>query len=209
MRRINLLPEEVLERRRNRQQTLMLSVYFGVFLLALVGVWLVRNGQLNAQEERRDRALAQVATLQTKIAALEEFARLDQTVKAKAAVLATAMTDDVAWSRLLIEVSMIIPGDSWLTSFNGTAVPAAAVPAAAAQVGPKSIGNLTFTAVTFDFRGVAEWITRFEGLKSLQNIWVPSATKGAISTRDVVNYTSTTDLSVGAASSRYKSGPPS
>ncbi|HLF69723.1 MAG TPA: hypothetical protein VI541_02070 [Actinomycetota bacterium] len=208
MSRINLLPEEVLERRRNRQQSLMLAVYFGIFLLVLVGVWLVRNGQLNAQEERRDRALAQVATLQTKIAALEEFARLDQTVKAKAAVLATAMSDDVAWSRLLIEVSMIIPGDSWLTSFNGVAVPASAA-AAATPVGPKSLGNLTFSVVTFDFRGVAEWITRFEGLRSLQNIWVPSATKGTIGTRDVVNYSSTADLSVGAATSRYQSGPPS
>lgn len=214
MRRINLLPEDYLVRRRNRKQTSMLYVYFGVFLILLVGIWLFRQTKLHEQEDRRDQAAAKVQTLQAKVAQLQEFAALEQTVKTKQDVLAAAMVGDIQWSRQLTELSMIIPGDSWLTTFAGASGAAGAggavagapagtvvVPGAATSA---KLGTINFTVVTFDFPGVAKWITRLQEDKSLQNIWVPGATKGLISGRDVINYTSTADLSGAAASNRYQ-----
>jgi Tfp pilus assembly protein PilN len=207
MKRINLLPREVAVRRRQRQQTLGLVAIGVVFLLLLVLVWFFRQGQLRNEEERRVEAQARVQTLEAEVSALREFALLDQTVKQKEATLATAMAGDVAWSRLLIELSMIIPGDSWLTSFNGTAE-APAAPAAPGATAPARAGALTFSAITFDFPGVSKWITRLQELESLQNIWVPSAGKGTVGARETVNFSSTTDLSTKALSGRYQPGGP-
>lgn len=211
MRRINLIPPEIAARRRVRQQNSMLGVVFFVFLLLLTAIWFVRNGQLKDEQARVDVAQAEVEALEVQVAALQEFAQLEQTVKQKQQTLATAMVDDVAWSRLLIELSMIIPGDSWITAFTGAASsPTSAPPTGPAPTvvtaGPK-LGILTFTAITVgDFPGVAKWITRLQELKSLQNIWVPSAAKSELAGRDTVDYSSTADLSKDSASGRYQQG---
>jgi Tfp pilus assembly protein PilN len=203
MKRINLLPPEIAAQRRVRQQTGLLVVGFAVLIALLIGVWFVQHAQLTKEQDNLASAQARVATLQTKVNALQQFAQLDTTVKQKEQTLATAMTGDVAWSRLLIELSMMIPGDSWITSFSGSATPPTPQGAAAAAAAVK-LGSVNFSAVTFDFPGVAKWLTRMSEMKSLQNIWVPSAAKGTISTRQVINYSSTTDLSKDAASNRYQ-----
>lgn len=205
MKRINLLPQEVVVRRRQRRQTAGLAAIAVVFVLLLALVWFLRQGQLSAWEDRRAEAEARVQTLQAQVTQLQEFALLDQTVKQKEATLAASMAGDVAWSRLLIELSMIIPGDSWLTSFNGSA----GAETQAAQPGvAASTGTLTFAAITFDFPGVAKWITRLQEMESLQNIWVSSAAKSEIGTREVVNFSSTADLTDKALSGRYQPGGP-
>src|SRR5918999_3820594 len=143
MKRINLLPREVAVRRRQRQQTVGLVGIGIVFILLLALVWFFRQGQLRNEEERREQAEARVQTLEARVAALREFALLDQTVKQKEQTLATAMTGDVAWSRLLIELSMIIPGDSWLTSL--TAAATAPEQQQDTQPGqPAALGTLSF-----------------------------------------------------------------
>ncbi|MBW3589089.1 MAG: hypothetical protein KY429_06695 [Actinobacteria bacterium] len=205
MKRINLLPQEVVVRRRQRRQTVGLAAVAVVFVLLLAVVWFLRQGQLRGYEDQLAEAEARVQTLEAQVAQLQNFAELDRVVKQKEATLATAMAGDVAWSRLLIELSMIIPGDAWLTSFNGSA--GTATQPVAATPSP-STGSLSFAATTFDFPGVARWITRLQELESLQNIWVPSATKSELGTREVVNFSSTTDLTDKALSGRYQPGGP-
>lgn len=210
MRQINLLPPEIAEKRRVRQQTGLLGLGFVVFLVLLGAIWFVRQSTLHQEEERLAALVAQKDELQTKVDALQEFALLEQTVTQKRATLATAMVNDVAWSRLLVELSMVIPGDSWLTAFSGTAAtpttPAAGPGAPAAGAPAAAIGTLSFTAITFDFPGVAKWITRLQELDSLQTIWVPSAAKAELAGRDIINYSSTAELSKAAASGRYQQG---
>lgn len=207
MKRINLLPREVAERRKARQQVVLLVVLGLVWLLVLSAVWFVRQGQLREEEERLSTAQAEAQALQVEIDALQEFADLDRTVREKEEALATAMLNDIHWSRILIELSMIIPGDSWITSFQGTAAePSEPTPGTGAG-GPK-FGSVNFSAITFEFPGVAAWITRLQEMDSLQSVWVPSATRGTIGTREVVNFSSSADLSGDSLSERHQPGGP-
>lgn len=202
MRRINLLPREIAERRRVRRQASVLVALFVVWVIVLAALWFLRQMELRREQDRLENAQARAQALQTQVDALQEFALLEQTVQQKEQTLRTAMAGDVHWSRLLIELSMIIPQDAWLTSFAGSAVPGA--PPAGQPAAP-SLGSQTFAATTLgEFPGVAAWLDRLSQLESLQNIWVPSATKGTIGTREVVNFSSTTDLSQAAASGRYQ-----
>lgn len=213
MRNINLLPPEVAERRRVRQQSGLLVVLFVAFLALLAVIWFFRNLEVGRQEDRRDRASAEARGLQVQVTALQEFADLEKSVEERRETLSTIMQGDVAWSRLLIELSMIIPGDSWLTAFTGTVAdqdneqpPATQPSTAGAAAPPTKLGELTFVGNTFDFPGVAKWISRLQELKSLQNIWVSSATKSLIGTRDVIGFSSTSDLSPASASNRFQEG---
>lgn len=210
MRNINLLPPELAERRRARRQAVLLVIIGVSYVALLAAFWLVRNLEVGRQRERLEVAQRSAATLQVQVDGLREFADLERLVKERQATLATVMDRDVAWSRLLIELSMIIPGDSWLTTFAGTAE-VSDQQAAATQptpLAPARLGTLSFAGNTFDFPGVAKWITRLQELKSLQTIWVPSAAKTQIQGREVINFTSTADLSTGAASNRYKAATP-
>lgn len=215
MRNINLLPPELGERRRVRRQAFLLVMVGLGYLVLLVAFWLFRNLEVGRQRERLEDAQRQASALQVQVDGLKEFADLESLVKERQLTLATVMDRDVAWSRLLIELSMIIPGDSWLSSFVGTAEApeqlgeASQPPAPTGQpaTSPR-LGTLTFAGSTFDFPGVAKWISRLQELKSLQTIWVPSAAKSELAGRDIINFTSTADLSAGAASNRYKTGAP-
>lgn len=209
MKRINLLPPEYGRRRVARRLTSVL-VFAGIGYVAVLGIlWLVRMGQLRNAEDELARTRNQADALQAQVAELREFADLEAVVDTKERTLATVMAADVHWSRILTELSMVVPGDAWLTSFAGTASPPqpAAPPAAgapAAPAGPPVLGNVTFAAVTFDFPGVATWITRLSNDPSLQTIWVPNATRAQIGGRGVVNFSSTANLSAGAASNRFQ-----
>jgi Tfp pilus assembly protein PilN len=210
MKRINLLPPEFGKRRAARRITSILVVVGIVYVVFLGIFWVLRNTQLNAARDDLARARNEADALQAEVSALREFADLKALVDAKEKTLATAMVSDVHWSRILVELSMVVPNDSWLTSFAGTATPpqAAAPPGTApTPTAPGTLGTISFGAVTFDFPGVASWLTRLTNDRSLQNIWVPNATKGQIGARNVVNFQSTSDLSSGAASNRYQEPP--
>lgn len=204
MKRINLLPPDIAQRRRARQQTSLLALV-GVLIVVLLGVvWVLRQAQLNSEEDRRALAEAQVRTLEARRNALKEFADLEQTVVQKEQTLTAVMAGDVGWSRILTELAMVIPEESWLTAFSGTAAEPASARTPAPVTAAPTLGTLTFSAVTFELPDVAKWIIRLQGMKSLQNIWVPSAARGEIGAREVVNFSSTADLSQAAESGRYK-----
>jgi Tfp pilus assembly protein PilN len=210
MKRINLLPPEIGKLRRARQVT-SAFVLAGIVYVALLGLlWLLGNGRLDAAKQELAGATNRADAVQAQVATLREFANLQTVVARKEQTLATVMADDVHWSRLLVELSMVIPSDAWLTSMSGTATPSAATapgtpaPAPAAPGSPPKLGTLTFGGVTLDFPGVATWLSRLSNDKSLESVWVSSATKAQIGTRSVVNFNSTGDLSTGAASERYQ-----
>lgn len=211
VRRVNLLPADIAVKRRVRRQSYMLGVIFGVFVLILIGFWFYQQMRFNEQQRLLAEEQTKVRQLETQVAALQEFAKLEESVVAKRTTLASAMVGDVAWSRLLLDLAMTIPGDSWITSFTGNAAQGAAptgAPGVPPPPGPTvlaKLGTVQFSANTFDFPGVARWVTRLQGeLKSLTNIWVPTAVKGKIGLRDTIVFSSTADLSSEAGSGRYQ-----
>lgn len=228
MTRINLLPPEFNARREAARQAKTLGFIFGGLVAAIALGWLALTFQLHSQQDRQSAAEHQAALIRTKVNSLQEFGLMETTVKTKTSTLELAMNNDVGWSKLLRDISRVMPDNSWLTAFVGTAQPSAAVapvspnsasaacaPAAptgtAVQTsavtpsGPPKLGTLTFTAVTFDFPGVAKWLTTLEQqLPTVQNLFVPAAAKAQLGGRDVINYTGTADLSVTARSGRYQ-----
>ncbi|MEA3057128.1 MAG: hypothetical protein QOD30_2560, partial [Actinomycetota bacterium] len=105
--------------------------------------------------------------------------------------VATALTGDVAWTRLIQEVATVLPNDVWLTSFTGVRG-TLGVP-----------GTVSFAAMGFDHTSTAHWLIRTGGLPSINGLWVPSSAKStAGSGHSIVTFSSTAQLTTAAQSSR-------
>ena len=131
MRQINLLPSDIAERRRARQMTLLLGAGLLGLVALLVLVFFLQaarlsgaRGDLEAQERANSRLERQVNQLQG-------FAQLQATLRTKEQLLGQLTVNEVRWSLLLNNISLVIPSDVWLTNFSGSVQAVAAAPGAA------------------------------------------------------------------------------
>jgi len=102
--------------------------------------------------------------------------------------------DEVRWSVILADVSLVIPSDVWLTNFAG-AVSASAGQRPEAGAAASAPGTIQLTGVTFSHLDVAKWLTRLAGLQEFANPYLSLSSKAAIATTQVVNFNSSVDLS--------------
>ena len=191
MRQINLLPSDIAERRRARQITLLLGAA-GLALIAVLALVFIiqaarlsgQRGDLEAQERTNDR-------LQRQVTQLQGFAQLQQTLRTKEQLLGQLTTNEVRWSLLLNNISLVIPSDVWLTNFSGSVQPAAATPTATA--GP--IGTIQVSGNTFTHLDVARWLSRLSGVDEFLFPYLSLSSKSTTDTEALVDFNSSVQLS--------------
>jgi hypothetical protein len=116
--RVNLLPKEIKEHRLVRRQRGGIVVAF-VLLLALLGLWYVRESQrLTAARQEADREQAVVEGLRNRKVALQPYAALESRIAAAEQLRAKVYAREIRFSSILQDVSAIIPADVWLTQMS-------------------------------------------------------------------------------------------
>lgn len=197
--RINLLPSEIRERQRARRRTAAAAVV-GLLVLAAVGAfYFLQQVRLSNVEDELEEQQAVNAELRQDIAELQRFADLEAELLATRGLLDELLQNQVLWSGVLRDVSLVIPGTSWLTALEGS-VTAEAAPAtgdvqAAPDAQPGIVGQISFTGTAFDHRTVALWLARLEDVGGFINPWLSSSQKSEIGTTEVVDFNSSVDLS--------------
>ncbi len=203
--RINLLPPELRERQRSRRQTFGV-IAVGVVILALIGAFFVlqRMRLAEVQQDLEDQRAAN-AQIQQEIAELQDFDALRQELEASRTLVAQLMQNEVAWSGVLRDISLVIPGEAWLTTMTGNLTTAPAgeeVPEPTAPAAAGLVGQVTFTGFAFDHRTAALWLSRLEDVRGFVNPWLTNSQKTEIGPRQVVEFTSSVDLSEAAVVGR-------
>ncbi|MGH2723141.1 MAG: PilN domain-containing protein [Actinomycetota bacterium] len=193
--RINLLPPEYLERQRARRRTLAVIAVGLVVLAALGGVYLLQAARLAGVRDDLARQEAANDLLAAQIAELQNVAQLQQEVLANRRLLAQLLVDRVRWSGVLRDVSLVIPGQVWLTGLTGTVAPAAAPAAEPGAAGPGLVAEMGINGFAFEHRDVALWLSRLEDVRGFVNPWLSNSQKTLIGTQQVVQFTSSVDLS--------------
>lgn len=199
--KINLLPPEILERQRIRRRTVMVALGGLVVLLALVGLYVLQQQRLSGVRDDLEAQRAANDQLRQQIAGLQEFEELEQELAANRELLAQLLVNEVRWSGVLRDVSLVIPGESWLTSLNGT-IAAPGQEEAPEEAAAGLIGQILFDGFAFDHRAVALWLSRLEEVEGFVNPWLSISEKTQIGTTEVVQFVSTVDLSEAAAEVR-------
>jgi Tfp pilus assembly protein PilN len=167
----------------------------GVVALAALGAfYFLQQVRLNdlkqdlaAQEAENDR-------LRGEIAELQEFDQQQRELAASQDLLNTLLADEVRWSGVLRDISLVIPGQTWLTTLNGQIT--AQAETVQPTTGPSGlVGQISFNGFGLSHRAVALWLTRLEDVEGFANPWVSTSQKTEIGLQEVVQFTSTTDLS--------------
>lgn len=162
--KVNLLPPEVIEKRRYEKLLSYLLILF-VFLIALLAVFYgfntVRLNNLNID-------LADLKLQTTKVAKdisnIEKYEQLKLKLEQQEQTLKTATADVRPWLRFLNDLSLVMPNEAWLTALN------------------LNKDSVNFSAqVLTDAKGnptnVAKLLVRLETLKDLTDIWTQGLAK--------------------------------
>jgi Tfp pilus assembly protein PilN len=194
MRQINLLPPEISQRRRAREITLLIGAAGLALVAVLVLVFLVQTARLAGERGKLEDARKQNAALQRQVSALQAQATLELTLKNKQQLLVQLTQNEVRWSVLLNDISLVIPTDVWLTNFSGAvqAQPGATV------TGNVPIGTISLGGSTFTHLDVAKWLSRLAVVREFTFPYLTLSAKSGTGGQEIVTFNSSVELSTGA-----------
>jgi len=202
--KVNLLPPELRQKQAERRTTTLVSA-IGAAVITLILVFFFFQGmQLSSARDELAEQQATNAELSAQIAELQPFAVLQQELAAKQQLVDTLYMNEVSWAGVLLDVSRVIPDDSYLTNLTGqiTAPTGTQVGAVPVEGGTTTlIGNVTFSGVARETRTIASWLTRLEQIRGWVNPWVNNAQENAEFSR-IYTFDGGIDLTPDAATER-------
>jgi Tfp pilus assembly protein PilN len=191
VRRISLLPEEIVARRSERRQLVGTGIALLVLALLLAALVILRNGSVSDAEQAADEEEAKTGALQSQVAELKPVEALQADIAARRTTVETVLEGDVSYTRILNQVSTAMPSDVWLSGFTANKDVTAGTPA-----------TITFDAQGLDqSRSPADWILRMREVKTLEGIWVSTST-ASDEGGGIVSFTSEANVTPAAASNR-------
>lgn len=193
MRQINLLPSEIAEKRRAREITLLIAAGGAALIALLVIVFLIQTARVAGERSKLEDIRRDNAALQGQVNRLQAFATQQKTLQTKQQLLTTLTRNEIRWSVLLNDVSLVIPSDVWLTNFTGS------VNTSQGQRGPvqatQTIGTIALSGSTFTHLDVAKWLSRLSLVREFALPYLTMSAKGTIGDQQVVSFNSSVELS--------------
>jgi Tfp pilus assembly protein PilN len=206
MTQVNLLPTEVRETQKTRRAFAVVLMAVGAVVALLLFVYTLQSAKLANANRKLATQQALNQSLQTQINALQQFANLKAELSLRQTLAQAALANQVRWSGVLRDVSMVIPGKMWLTGLQGAIADAPVQPSAAAApaavAGPNTlVGSIQFQGMASDNPTIALWLSRLVKVTGWENSWLSSATKQAAvpgSSGPKVQFVTSVDLAYAA-----------
>ena len=127
MSRVNLLPQDIKQGQEVRRRTVLVLIGAAVVIGLIILLWVFQGVRLNGVNDDIEAQNQTNAGLQQEIADLQKYEDLQAEAQQQEQLLGAAYADEVAYSSILVDVSKVIPPDTYLTSFSSnidtTAVP--------------------------------------------------------------------------------------
>ena len=187
MTKINLLPPERIKAKRASRVTtggrnyLWLVILLPVLvLLLMVAWWFSLGSELNRKKDALAQANKELADLQAKNAALQQYkARKDQIASIEQTVV-KALSGRVYWARILNNIAIMCPKDVWLDSLNGTSTAGTGTVVFSAYVTqcPNRLLGGFFPGMKDyhpDYKPIAGWLDRMAQIEQFQRVWLSTA----------------------------------
>lgn len=166
MLRINLLPPEIIERRKwERWYTPVILGGVGLIVVALA-VYGVLQYQVSMKAAELAQTKVTVAQLQKQADAFAIFEQREQELAARAGVAQTALASRVPWGQVANNVSLVLPSEVWVSSFTGDEVSGINL-AAHTPNGDESMDQ--------GYKSVAKTLVTLASVPSLFDVWTDSA----------------------------------
>lgn len=207
--RVNLLPPELATKRRARMITRLTFVGVAAWLAVLGSLFVTKTAQVEDARVERDAAQAQVQVLENEVAALDEYRVIAARLDARNALLASSMSDEVSWARILNDLSLAFPADASLTSLTAALTPP--VEALAGEITPQAaVGDLAFNGYSVEelAPGVEGVLIDFEKARGFVNTYLTTASQQEKADTEVTDFNGMVRLDETARTGRYAEGLP-
>jgi hypothetical protein len=210
--RVNLLPPEIAQRARARRTTSWTILGVALYAALLLVLYIGKLSAVNAAEAQRDQEAAAVATLETELARLQQYAELNRQVEAREDLLSSAMATEVSWARVLNDLALTFPASSSMTTFGGVLEGASEAGLAGAPPDPnsESIGTVTFKGYSVEqlAPGVERVLIKFDEVDTFFNAYLTEANEEQRNNTEVMTFNGTFQLNDDAYTGRYAEGLP-
>jgi Tfp pilus assembly protein PilN len=170
MSRVNLLPSEIKKGQQVRQRTVLVLMGAAAVIGVIILLWVLQGARLNSVNDQIDAQNQTNAGLQQEINDLQKYDDLQAEAQQQEQLLASAYTNEVAYSSVLVDVSKVIPPDMYLTSWSSTVDTTAVAPTDPTST-TTFVGTMTFAGATLHFDSLSTWLTRLEGVQGWANPW--------------------------------------
>lgn len=202
MKAVNLLPRELEPQRKAPPVAVVVGCAGAVAAAAVLAfAYLQASSQLGSENRQLAAVQAQIAALPSPPAPPATVSSLPQERASRLAAVASALSQRVAWDRILREISLVMPDDVWLTSLDATS-PSPALPAGTPAPAPSDPPTgVTLSGFTYSQAGVARLLARLGVLPDLAAVSLTSSTQSAVGTRSVISFTVAADVREQGASS--------
>lgn len=201
MTKIDLIPPELIERHQARQLIVLISVGFGVLFGIAIFLYVIIYAQGMMASRRVDAIKVEQAKVEKATKDLNKFQERKNLIDERKKFLAGIAEDQVYWSGVLNNISMVMPNDVWLQSFSAdlTNIMNAKQQAKGGQAfNMPEDPPITITGIALDHAAVARWLVHLSEVNQFRDVWMTSAKEANLSEKNkqkVILFTTTVQLS--------------
>lgn len=198
--RVNLLPPEVHQARKLRRTQMGLVSGVAVLAVLLGGVYFTQVKAADSATSDLSGVKAQTITLNAQKAQYADVPKTISAIDSAQDARQTSMSTDVQWYRYLNDLSYITPKNAWLTSLSVTFNSGST---AASPLNSAGIATVTVQGDALKHVDVAAWLDAVAKEHGWNNAYFSQATKTLINQTEVVQFSSTVNVTSSALSHRY------
>lgn len=182
MTRIDLIPPEVVEKHRSRRIIMiMLIIFASAFGIALL-VYLITMSQNIMAGNRVEVIKNENVKVQGYAEKLKPYQDRKKALDERQAIIDKMTADQVQWSGILNDISMVVPNDIWLRDIKmdlSEILAAKDSTSAAAKTAPKP--PITIVGYAFNHAAVARWLVHLNEINQFRGVWLDYATEQTLS----------------------------
>ena len=188
MRAVNLLPADQEQARKGPPVAIIVGCAGAVLATAvLAGGYLQASSTVGNENTKLAALEVELAAVPKPVEQPAVVTALPQERQARVAALAAALSQRIAWDRILREISLVLPDDVWLDTLAATAPAPGAAPATTTT--PTSGGSsFTLTGFTYSQAAVARLLSRLAVLPDLQGVQLSQSAAEALDSRTIVRF---------------------
>jgi Tfp pilus assembly protein PilN len=178
--RINLLPPEIVQKRKDEKRWRWVALGGVVATVIVVLGFLVLQFQVSAKQAEVASVRQQAASLKEKADKFRIFQEKRTDLATRKAVADVALAGRMDWSKLLAELCLVLPSDIYLQRIGVAEPPdmAAVPPRGTLSIAGRAL-DYPYDTPDLGYKSVAKLLVRLAELESLDNVWLSNSTKPA------------------------------
>lgn len=190
--RINLLPPEILEKRRAEKRIVYVVIVAFVLFAVLGAVWVLAYTRVDSRNATLATKRQEAASITAQAELLKVFEDQESTLQDRQSVADEALSERRNWAKLFDEVSLVLPSDMWLRTLSFSESAGLGLDGFALDSDDDSpdLGH----------KAIAKMLVRLADLPQLYDVWLSNSLKTDYLEQPAIQFSATSMVSATAAS---------